>query len=337
MLNNSLDVLPKVSVIVPVYNAERYLPKCLMSLKAQTLKEIEFILVDDCSTDNSRVICEEFAKLDSRFKVIRHNYNGGSSVARQTGLNVAKGKYVIICDADDWTEPRIYEDLFESAEKNNADISICDYFVNYDNGIQTQIDHYLPIGSKEEKIKITLIQKFPPASWVKLIRRDFMINNNIDYEQGINMGEDYLILVKMMLYEPRIVKVNAPLYHYRKVISGGSYTNSPAYHSFEEYRFIFYWFLNNLDNELYCRELFRCAINVSYLGLRIPDMPIKEHKAFIQKYCKLSLFLRYNMLDSKALLIILCKVSRQLALLLNKKFSIFFKNCRYLSFRGVIK
>ena len=93
-------MIPKISVTVPVYNTSRYLYQCLNSLAVQTLQDIEFIIVDDGSTDNSGIICDAYSKKDSRFKVI-HQPNGGSAVARETGLKNAVGDFIIVCDSDD--------------------------------------------------------------------------------------------------------------------------------------------------------------------------------------------------------------------------------------------
>lgn len=311
---------PKVSVIVPIYNAEKYLRQCLSSLKAQTLQDVEFILIDDCSTDNSYMICNEFSTSDNRFRVVHREKNGGSSAARQTGLTLSVGEYVIICDADDWVEPAMYELLYENAKYNDSDISVCDYYLYYEeDGTQKQVSNKLPNGTKEDMVKATLTQKFPPASWVKLVRREFIIKNGVNYEEGINMGEDYLILVKMVLLEPKITKINVPLYHYRKVKSGDSYTNRPSYSLWLQYRSVYNWFVNNLDNILYGRELVICAINVAYLGLRIHNIPVEEHRAFIHSSCKLSEFIKYHIFSVKAFLILLCKISVPLAVFLNKK------------------
>lgn len=108
----------KVSVTVPVYNTEKFLPQCLDSLLGQTLKELEIILVDDGSTDQSGAICDDYAKRDSRIKVF-HKSNGGSASARQLGLENSHGIYYIICDSDDWIEPTMYEEMFKAAIGNN--------------------------------------------------------------------------------------------------------------------------------------------------------------------------------------------------------------------------
>lgn len=113
-----------ISIIVPVYNVEKYLPKCIESLLKQTYKKLEIILVDDGSTDQSGIICTSYEKLDRRIKVI-HKQNGGLSDARNFGLNVAKGKYVTLVDSDDFVEPIMIEYLYTLISKYQADISVC--------------------------------------------------------------------------------------------------------------------------------------------------------------------------------------------------------------------
>lgn len=122
-----------LSVIVPVYNVENFLPKCLNSLIDQTYKNLEIILIDDGSTDNSGKICDEYAERDDRIKVI-HQKNQGVSVARNTGLNLAKGKYITFVDSDDWCEKDYFREVFEEAKKfENAEIIITNFIKDFGN------------------------------------------------------------------------------------------------------------------------------------------------------------------------------------------------------------
>lgn len=119
---------PKVSVIVAVYNVAPFLSKCIASLKAQTLKDFEVILVDDGSTDNSGKICDAYARGDNRFKVF-HKANGGVASARELGVEKASGLYMIHADPDDWVEPTMLEELYNRATETDADVIICDFYV----------------------------------------------------------------------------------------------------------------------------------------------------------------------------------------------------------------
>lgn len=114
--------MPKISIIVPVYNAEKYLRECVESVLHQTLSDLELILVDDGSTDSSPAFCDAFAAQDVRVKVI-HKPNGRAASARNAGLRIASGDYVAFVDADDWISPDMYEKMLQT----NADVTLCDY------------------------------------------------------------------------------------------------------------------------------------------------------------------------------------------------------------------
>lgn len=114
--------MPKVSVIVPVYNAEKYLQECVDSILRQTLTDLELILVDDGSTDSSPAICDRYAEQDARVQVI-HKPNGRAASARNAGLRAASGEYVAFVDSDDWISPEMYEKMLETG----ADVTLCDY------------------------------------------------------------------------------------------------------------------------------------------------------------------------------------------------------------------
>ncbi|MGL5749960.1 MAG: glycosyltransferase family 2 protein [Paraclostridium sp.] len=120
---------PDISIIVPVYNVENYLKKCLDSIVSQSFKNIEIIIVNDGSTDNSREICDEYKKKDNRIKVI-HKENEGLSSARNRGIDISKGKYIGFIDSDDWIDKYMYEKLYNLCEKTSSDIGICNFFRN---------------------------------------------------------------------------------------------------------------------------------------------------------------------------------------------------------------
>lgn len=130
--------MTKVSIIIPIYNAEEYLEKCVESVLNQTEKDIEVILVDDGSKDNSLKICRSYSERDKRVRVI-HQENAGVSAARNKGIKIASGKYIGFVDSDDWIEPDMYKTLLEKADKTLADIVMCDLLTVYSTG-KTQED-----------------------------------------------------------------------------------------------------------------------------------------------------------------------------------------------------
>ncbi|HPU58565.1 MAG TPA: glycosyltransferase family 2 protein, partial [Candidatus Avimonas sp.] len=119
----------KISVIMPVYKVEKYVGRAIESILAQTLKEFEFLIVDDGSPDNSGKICDEYAAKDSRIRVF-HRENGGAPSARNMAMDHAQGKYYYFMDGDDWAEPTMLEDMYELAEKNNAQLVVTGYFID---------------------------------------------------------------------------------------------------------------------------------------------------------------------------------------------------------------
>ena len=125
-LGCGVSVPPAVSIIVPVYNTERFLNRCIDSVLAQTYSDWELLLVDDGSTDSSGSICDEYATQDSRIRVF-HKENGGVSSARNLGLDYARGEWITFVDSDDYIAPDMIEKLYETQKRNNADITVCGY------------------------------------------------------------------------------------------------------------------------------------------------------------------------------------------------------------------
>lgn len=195
---------PLVSVIIPVYNVEKYLEQCLDSIINQTLKDIEIICVDDGSTDRSLEILQEYKEKDNRIKVLTQK-NLYAGVARNTGLKVATGKYLSFLDSDDFFELNMLEEMYNKAEKDNSDIVICGWH-NYDNNLQKVI--------KDFRISYKYVEKSPfspydfrkelfdickPNPWTKLFRHQFFIDNNLYFEDCICCNDITCICLSMVL------------------------------------------------------------------------------------------------------------------------------------------
>lgn len=150
----------KISIIVAIYNVERYLPKCIDSILAQTCENLEIILVDDGSPDNSGAICDKYAQKDSRVKVI-HKQNGGQSTARNAALDIATGEYIGFIDGDDWIEPNMYETLLAKSIEYDSDIVQCAWAVVALDGTKTYecessiVEHYTNIEALKELVDVT--------------------------------------------------------------------------------------------------------------------------------------------------------------------------------------
>lgn len=156
-----------VSIIVPVYKAEAYLHRCLDSILAQTFTDWELLLVDDGSPDRSGVICDEYAAKDDRIRVF-HKENGGVSSARQKGQDEAQGEYTIHADPDDWVEPTMLEELYKKAKADDADMVICDYYMN-DGENQTYITQKPTVLDRKTVLGELLFQQLHGSCWNKLV------------------------------------------------------------------------------------------------------------------------------------------------------------------------
>lgn len=202
----------KISIICPVYKAEKYLHKCIESIIAQTLTDWELILVDDGSPDSSGELCDKYAIQDSRIRTI-HKQNEGVSVARQTGLDAAHGEYVIHVDSDDWVEPNMLEELYKKAKQDDADIVICDYFNNI--GTKQTICRQCPSSLEPQQVLIELFQQLHGSCCNKLARRVCYKQYGIEFPRGINYCEDLFTWVQFLSHkEVKVAYLNQAFYHY---------------------------------------------------------------------------------------------------------------------------
>lgn len=185
-----------MSVIVPVYNVERYLKRCLDSLLEQTLENIEIIIVDDGSTDGSFGVASEYAERDDRIKLIRQE-NRGLSGARNTGLDAASGEFVGFVDSDDWVIPKTFESMYLSAMDNGADLCACDYTLAYEEGTLV----YRVLGLQNEKLELTSFgldefwnqKRYSVVVWNKIYRRSIIQEHQLRFESNRSVfSEDVL-------------------------------------------------------------------------------------------------------------------------------------------------
>lgn len=208
--------MPKVSVIIPIYSVESFIEKCARSLFEQTLDDIEYLFIDDCTPDKSIVILknvlDEYPNRKSQVIIHRMDRNSGQAKVREWGMKNASGDFVIHCDSDDWVDRTMYEKLYRLAVSSNSDISICDYQLH--NGVdQIAIKQGLfKYDSIENVINDSVHDKIAWAVWNKMIRRDFYFAHIIYPEN--NMGEDMAIILQIYSHNPRICYVKEPLYYY---------------------------------------------------------------------------------------------------------------------------
>ena len=212
--------IPKVTVIIPAYNVEDYIYDCLISLIKQTLKEIEIIIVNDGSTDNTFSIISTFAQHDKRIQIINQN-NKKSGAARNKALKSAKGEYITFVDSDDKLEITTLETLYNTACIHKNDIVICGAYTirhgKLKNGYYSV--KKIPQNLKNKPIESTIIKQnilsLPSVAWGKLYKTDFLINNNILFQEGC-CGEDQIFFIQAILLAKSIYILDKNYYYYLK-------------------------------------------------------------------------------------------------------------------------
>jgi len=195
----------KVSVIVPVYNVEKYLRKCLDSLVNQTLEDIEIIAVDDGSTDSSIDIIKEYAEKHSNIKYYQKE-NGGLSDARNFGLKMATGKYIAFLDSDDYVDKDIYKKMYDKAKKEDSDIVECNFYWAYDKKNKEDIGQKYR-GTSE------IIEKARVIAWNKLYKKEILDRAKVEFPKGLRY-EDVEFFYKLVPYIEKVSFIKEPLIYY---------------------------------------------------------------------------------------------------------------------------
>lgn len=268
-----------VSVVVPVYNAERFLVECVESIRSQTLSDIEIILVDDGSTDGSPQICDEYREKDERIQVI-HQANGGSTKARNAGILASHGQYIGFVDSDDWIEPDMYEELLKCCVENRADMVASVKYHHHEKS------HYrgvlgIPEGIYEKgdpgKVLIrNLIYRedfgargISPNLYDKLFKRELLCENQLSVDERTKYGEDDVCVYSCLLQADRVVMVNQAYYHYR--LREGSVCHSTDDMYFEEITWFYQQlkerFLKHPDADILMNQLKRYMLEFVLRGM----------------------------------------------------------------------
>lgn len=207
--------MPKVSLIVSAYNIENYIKKCMESLIYQSFKDIEIIVVNDGSTDNTLKKIEQMRKIDSRINVINQS-NEGVMRARENGFKVAKGEYLLFVDGDDWLAEDAIEILYKKAKQNNYDI-VCYKFYFADGEVMKKssnknISYQMLVG--DDFLKMIMTSKINPSLWSKFMKRNFIINSNIAFPNDIAKAEDLAFTCSLGIHNPTVCLIDEYLYYY---------------------------------------------------------------------------------------------------------------------------
>ena len=283
-----------ISIIIPVYNVEKYLCRCIDSVINQTYKNLEIILIDDGSTDNSGKICDEYVLKDNRIKVI-HKQNGGVSSARNTGLDVAKGEYIGFVDSDDYIERDMYEILYNLIVNNNVKISCCNKFI-----FSKDKNKFIESKSFPNKAGVLSFEEILNDSkhdfyiWNKLFNRKLI--GNIHFNEQITLGED-LVFIYQLLQKAG----NAFFYEKAKYYYYNNTQSTTRTHIFKKGHINLILFYENLIN--YCKEHklktgykkyknFQIDWIINFLSWIRTENPIKNKESLkvLVKYARKNLF-----------------------------------------------
>lgn len=228
----------KVSVIIPVYRVEAFIERCATSLFSQSLKEVEFIFVDDASPDGSIAVVEscleKYPERKEFTQFIRHSINQGISTVRNDGLEAAIGEYIFYCDSDDWVEPEALEKMYRATGNGKVDIVYCDFFLSFEknerymsNPDYSTAEEMLRKGFLGGKMKYNL--------WNKLVRRNLYTDNGFRFPEGHSVGED-MLMIRLAAMAQTVKHVPEALYHYVK-LNVNAYSNSYSQKYLEDIRF----------------------------------------------------------------------------------------------------
>lgn len=207
---------PKVSVIVPIYGVEKFIGRCARNLFGQTLQDIEYIFVDDCTKDRSMDILEsvikEYPQRAGQIIILHHDVNKGLPAARKTGLDRATGEYIAHCDSDDWTDTDMYRRMYEKAEEEDADIVVCDYFIS-DNGRLSYRKAFNDGLTKRDTLIGMMSQEIPWNLWTKLVRRSLYSHPDLRIPE-YTQGEDMALYFQLFYFSGKISHLPEALYYY---------------------------------------------------------------------------------------------------------------------------
>lgn len=275
-----------LSVIVPVYNVEPYLDKCVQSIVQQTYRELEIILVDDGSTDNSPQMCDDWALKDGRIKVI-HKENGGLSSARNAGIDIAQGEVLSFVDSDDFIEPEMYETMVTALQDSGKDIACCGRIVDLF-GEREKVEFSIPkprMYTREEAMKEVLcLRDIDVAAWDKIYKKKLF--KDIRYPIG-KISEDAAIIFQLLEKTNGVIHVGRNFYHYiyrMNSISKATYSHK-KYDNYENCIQIKHFFEQNHSDLLTYVHVYnaqKCAglLQIMYLS----PGTIEEYKTDFEAY-----------------------------------------------------
>lgn len=288
-----------VSIIIPIYNVERFVVTCLESVINQTYTNLEIICVDDCSDDESYKICKEYSARDDRIRIIRHDKNQGLSSARNTGFAASNGAYIAFIDSDDWVDKNYILNLLHCLKESNADVSLCKYVRSYVEGVQLERE-FQPktktMSGDEALDKLLAVGLLHPdvmycVAWNKLYKREII--NGIEFPVGLKY-EDQYFAVKLYKRARVVAELSEKLYYYRAnyagiTMSGYKLSNLDPLNIYENLMIEF-----NKDTKLrktLVSKIIPLSMHHYWMGRRVQMIDVrKKAYKYTRKYCLYYMF-----------------------------------------------
>ena len=212
--------MPKVSVIVPIYNVSAYIERCARSLFEQTLQDMEYIFVNDCTMDDSMEVLErvlkDYPNRRAQVQIVKMSTNSRLAAVRRQGIQLASGDFIIHCDGDDWVDVDLYEMMHIEAIRRDADIVVCPIRDEYQEYGVTRLLQSLP-DNGQVILENWYNKSVGMYAWNKLVKRSLYVDHDILPFEGINMWEDNGLLLRLFYYAQRVSYINKAVYHYNRM------------------------------------------------------------------------------------------------------------------------
>ena len=223
--------MKKISVVIPMYNVEKVMSRCVQSLFEQTLRDFEVIFVDDCSKDNTldelSHQLKKYKREDIEVKIISHEQNGGVAVARNTGLDNATGEYIYYVDADDYCDKDTLEVMYSKAKSEDLDVVGCEWMLTFASNARHMVQSDVSTGPEAFEKMCYGVMRW--NLWLFMVKRSLYESETFRFIPGANMGEDLMVMMKLLLNARKVSVIHRPLYHYIQTNSNAMTKNFSAY------------------------------------------------------------------------------------------------------------
>lgn len=264
-----------VSVIIPIYNSEKYISRCIESILNQSLQNFELILINDASLDSTYDIICGYQKKDCRIKIINNDINHGPMISRKNGYSVARGKYITFCDADDFLSESALEIMCSKIENVNADIVVCDFIRLLQNGRKIRLWNKLSFGNDKISVFKSLLTNELKPSLCGKVYSTRLFTNLLSTFDGFDRGEDALLFYQLVNKSENIVLINEPVYFYFQNLESTT-SKGYSYKNLDDFLFIDNFIMNLFVENKELKKMMTVKIMESLLYFLMYDISIRK-------------------------------------------------------------